>query len=61
MILPVRARDGRGEPLPVWRGCRALGPAELFLLGDSPDSFDSRAFGPVDRSSVIGVFAAVRR
>lgn len=32
--------------------CRALGPHEVFLLGDGPRSFDSRYFGPVARAQL---------
>ncbi len=47
--------DSRGRPLPCWHGCRILGPDEVFLLmKDMPDSFDSRYFGPVPVSSIIG-------
>ncbi|HEX4711107.1 S26 family signal peptidase [Phenylobacterium sp.] len=56
--LPVPARDRRGEALPAWRGCRALTADELFLLGDTPNSFDSRYFGPVNRATVQGVYRA---
>ena len=52
----VQDRDGRGVTLPAWRGCRRLGTEELFLLGDTPSSFDSRYFGPVHRSQVTGVY-----
>ena len=55
--LPVRLleRDGRGRPLTPWRGCRALKAEELFLLShDSPASFDSRYFGPIQKRLVIG-------
>lgn len=57
--LGVRAaasHDRRGAPLPVWSGCRRLGEDELFLLGDTAGSFDSRYFGPVRRSDVRGVY-----
>lgn len=53
---PVLEHDGRGEPLPQWRGCRRLGPGELFVLGDAPGSFDSRYFGPVAVGDIDGVF-----
>lgn len=55
----VHERDRRGVGLPVWRGCRRLGPQELFLLGDTPSSFDSRYFGPVRLSQVTGVYREV--
>ncbi len=46
--------DRRHRPLPVWRGCHVLAPAQVFVLGWAPDSFDSRYFGPIDARSVIG-------
>ncbi|MGC4251164.1 MAG: S26 family signal peptidase [Sphingobium sp.] len=54
-VASARARDGRGRPLPVWRGCRTLGADEIFLLNPSvPDSLDGRYFGPLPASAVIG-------
>jgi conjugative transfer signal peptidase TraF len=50
----ARARDRRGRLLPTWRGCRTLRTGEMFLLNASPDSFDSRYFGPVPARSLIG-------
>ena len=49
----------RGAALPAWRECRILAPDEVFLLGDTPGSFDSRYFGPVRRSDVVGVYREV--
>jgi conjugative transfer signal peptidase TraF len=46
--------DGKGRPLPFWRGCRRLGDGEIFLLNDQPWSFDSRYFGPASGADVIG-------
>lgn len=51
----ARAEDTRGHPLPVWQGCRRLGDGEAFFMNwDSPDSFDSRYFGPLPLSTVVG-------
>ncbi len=48
-------RDHLGRPLPRWDGCRSLRSDEVFLLMAAvPDSFDSRYFGPVPLSAVIG-------
>lgn len=48
--------DRMGRPLPSWQQCRRLEPGELFLLSvTNPVSFDSRYFGPVAASAVIGV------
>ncbi|WP_246892630.1 S26 family signal peptidase [Achromobacter xylosoxidans] len=52
-VLPA---DRWGRPLPSWQQCRRLEPGELFLLSmTNPASFDSRYFGPVSASAVIGV------
>ena len=49
-------RDRRGTVLPAWRGCRRMGPGEVFLLGDTPASFDSRYFGPVAIADIESVY-----
>ena len=52
-----RKADRSGRSLPRWNECRALAGGEFFLLGDAPDSFDSRYFGPVTSARVIGRLA----
>ena len=53
----IVARDPRGAALPHWAGCRRLTPGELFVFSShAPNSFDSRYFGPVRISAVIGVY-----
>lgn len=53
VVLPA---DRLGRPLPSWQQCRQLRPGELFLLSVvNPASFDSRYFGPVSASTVIGI------
>ncbi|KLD75198.1 S26 family signal peptidase [Xanthomonas hyacinthi] len=55
-VAAVLAADRMGRPLPSWPQCRRLEPGELFLLSvTNPASFDSRYFGPVAASTVIGV------
>lgn len=55
LVATLLRVDGRGRPLPAWRQCRHLLPGELFLLSNTnPASFDSRYFGPISASSVIG-------
>jgi conjugative transfer signal peptidase TraF len=55
-VAAVRPADRLGRPLPSWPQCRQLRPGELFLLSSTnPASFDSRYFGPVSASAVIGV------
>jgi len=47
--------DSQGRALPHWSGCRTLSSNEIFLMGDTPDSFDSRYFGPVSADDIEGV------
>lgn len=55
VVADQLAIDREGRPLPAWNGCRALAADEVFLLmAGVPDSFDSRYFGPVPRTAVIG-------
>ena len=54
----ILARDRRGSTLAAWTDCRRLDADEVFLLGEAVESFDSRYFGPVDRSQLRGVFTA---
>ena len=54
-VAATQARDRRGRPLPVWRGCHTLAAGELLLLNPAvPDSLDGRYFGPLPASAVIG-------
>lgn len=47
--------DRGGRPLPAWRDCRTLAHGEVFLLmADVPASFDSRYFGPIPSTAIIG-------
>ena len=51
----ARERDGRNRPLPVWQGCRIIGEDEIFVMNwQSADSLDSRYFGPLPASAVVG-------
>ena len=55
-VAAVLPADHLGRPLPSWQQCRRLRQGELFLLSTTnPASFDSRYFGPVSTSAVIGV------
>lgn len=55
-VATVLAADRLGRALPSWPHCRQLRTGELFLLSSTnPASFDSRYFGPVSASAVIGV------
>lgn len=48
--------DSAGRALPTWEGCHVLHAGEVFLLGQTPDSFDSRYFGIVREDAIEGVW-----
>jgi type IV secretory pathway protease TraF len=50
------SHDRYGSVLPHWEGCQRLGPGEVFLLGDTPDSFDGRYWGPTPIDQIEGVW-----
>ena len=47
--------DRRGRALPVWQGCRVIAEGEVFLMNwEEPQSLDSRYFGPIPLSAILG-------
>ncbi len=51
----AQERDHSGRPLPVWQGCRVISDDEVFLMNpNKPASLDSRYFGPIPISTIIG-------
>nr|WP_254425784.1 S26 family signal peptidase [Polaromonas sp. A23] len=56
VVATARTHDGARRPLQAWPQCRPLAAGELFLLSDTnPASFDSRYFGPIAASAVLGI------
>jgi conjugative transfer signal peptidase TraF len=56
VVATARTHDGAQRPLQTWTQCRSLAEGELFLLSrTNPASFDSRYFGPIPASAVLGV------
>jgi len=54
-VAAVLPADSMGRSLLFWPQCRPLADGELFLLSaTNPASFDSRYFGPIQASAVIG-------
>lgn len=49
-------RDRAGRALPTWEGCHVLADGEVFLMGETDDSFDSRYFGVVREDAIDGVW-----
>jgi conjugative transfer signal peptidase TraF len=54
-VARTQNEDGRHRPLTPWQACRLLVDGEIFLLNTAnPASYDSRYFGPLDVSFVLG-------
>ena len=54
---PIAQVDQQGFTLPHWSACRRLTADELFVFSDRvPNSFDSRYYGPIRQTSIVGVF-----
>lgn len=51
-----QTHDSAGRTLPTWEGCHVLHAGEVFLMGETPDSFDSRYFGIVREDAIEGVW-----
>lgn len=57
MAAVARDLDSQGRPLPAWSGCRTLVTGEVLVLATgAPNSFDSRYYGPVPASHILGVY-----
>lgn len=48
--------DDAGRLLPAWEGCRTLAAGEVFLLGDTEDSFDGCYWGPISTTLIAGAW-----
>lgn len=60
-VAAVLHTDHQGRALPAWSQCRLLAVGELFLLSNTnPASFDSRYFGPISTSAVLGIAQPIR-
>lgn len=55
VVATAREVDGQGRTLTRWQQCRGLVDGELFFLSAHAHSFDSRYFGPLSVTTVIGV------
>ena len=47
----AKERSKKGEPMPHFQFSGMIPPGRAFLVGDHPDSFDSRYFGLVEKGS----------
>jgi type IV secretory pathway protease TraF len=54
LLARALTHDRRGLPLPIWAGCRQLQTGQVFVLNAEPQSLDSRYFGALPLSAVVG-------
>lgn len=47
------------ENLPTWSGCLRLDDGDVFLLGETGDSFDGRYFGVTTAKDIVGPVQSV--
>jgi len=56
VVASVLNYDRQGRPLAPWTGCRTLDDGEVFVISTLHEaSFDSRYFGPIPRTSTVGM------
>ena len=60
LVARAKLFDGQHRILPRWKGCHILNADEVFLIARPKNSFDSRYFGPVKSSQVIGAAHRLR-
>jgi type IV secretory pathway protease TraF len=54
LVAKAKIRDRKRRLLPIWQGCQTLKSDGVFVLARPQDSFDSRYFGPLNRSRIVG-------
>jgi type IV secretory pathway protease TraF len=60
LVAHAKLFDRQRRILPRWKGCQSLKSDDVFLIARPKDSFDSRYFGSVKLSQVIGVAHRLR-
>lgn len=50
----ARDEDSQGVQLRSWQGCVTLDDGQVFLLGDTPGSYDGRYFGVTPKAEIVG-------
>lgn len=55
-VLPRLSQDRLGRDMPLWTGCMTLTEGQYFIASlDHIDGWDSRYFGPVEKSHILGI------
>lgn len=58
-VAERQSQDSAGRALPTWSGCVTLDEAHVFLLRETPDSFDGRYWGPTPIDRIEGVWRRI--
>jgi type IV secretory pathway protease TraF len=59
LIAMAKTETSSGQQLPDWQGCYRLGAEDVFLMGDTANSYDGRYFGITDEADIVGVVRLV--
>ena len=59
LVGRISSVDSIGRPLPQWRWAGVLHDGELLVGSSFDHSFDSRFFGPIRTSEVLGVYRRI--
>jgi len=53
-VAVAKRATSSGVPLPNWQGCVTLDAGQIFLLGETDNSFDGRYFGVTMVNEIVG-------
>ncbi len=54
VVARANASGAGGVALPSWQGCTTLSAVQVFLLGDTANSYDGRYFGVTSVRDIVG-------
>ncbi len=54
VVANAKPSGAEGVALPYWQGCVTLSAVQVFLLGDTADSYDGRYFGVTSAGDIVG-------
>ena len=59
VVAKAKTVRSDGASLPAWYGCVTLDNEQVFLLGDTPGSYDGRYFGVTAAEDVLGAVSGL--
>ncbi len=54
VVAQAKPMGSNGSRLPSWQGCTTLADGQVFLLGDTAESYDGRYFGITYATNILG-------